>query len=332
MDLSPSCSIRKLALSISLICGSGLVTGCQTTAPVVKEDLVGKGNQYARDGLLREAADVYRNAIKEEPRNVTAHRNLGMVLVKSGNYKAAAQHLEKSMKRYGRDFDANFYLAEAYRAQDQYAEAIFRYKQALTIKPRDVKALKPLAWSYYKTRYYSEAYRTARVLLKITDKDDQSPIIMARTLLKLQRNREALQLIKKNKRRVAKESRPYYDSVEGDVLAALGKTDYAIKAYRSALQHQPLLAGALLGLGRAMLGKGHEKAAVTYMERAVRIRPRLTEAHYLLGQAYEKSDRKKALRYYEHFRRQAAADPEYVGLIGDVKARIAQLQTSKAAR
>jgi tetratricopeptide (TPR) repeat protein len=152
--------------------------GCATTP---KPEHLPLGNQYAKDGLLREAAEEYKKAIAEKPQLAAAHRNLGMVLVKLGDYKAASRHLEQAIGKYEKDFDANYYLGESYRAQDKYAEAIFRYKKALKLKDGDVRAMKPLAWSYFKIRYYSEALVTARELQKAAPEDDQVGVILART-------------------------------------------------------------------------------------------------------------------------------------------------------
>ncbi len=318
-------SLRFLVLALGLTL---LSTGCMTTD---KKNFVNLGNQYAKDGLLREAAESYKKALAQKPTNAVAQRNLGMVLVKVGDYPAAAKHLEKSMARYEKDFDANYYLGEAYRAQDKYAEAIFRYKKALKIKENDPRAMKPLAWSYFKIRYYSESLQLGRDLQKLSPNDDQVGIIVARTLLKLKRGNEALVVLNAARKTIAKSSRPFYASVEGDIYYDLDKREDAIKAYREALKDQPLLAGALLGLGRCMYDEGKTKQAITYMERAVRIRPRLTEAHYLLGKAYEGSDKEKSLRYYQFFRKQASADPEFIGFLPDVKQRMSKMQAPEAA-
>ena len=303
-----------------------IVSGCATNPKIT---LVTQGNQYAKDGLLREAADSYKKAISVKPNNFTAHRNLGMVLVKMGDYKGAVRHLEKAMPKFEKDFDANYYLGEGYRAQDKYAEAIFHYKRALKLKDGDTRALKPLAWSYFKIRYYSEALSIARDLQKIAPDDDQTAIIAARTLLKLKRPKEALTIVTSAKKQIAVASKPFYNSVEGDILYDLNDYEGAARAYREALKEQPLLAGALLGLGRYSLDKGKPQQAVTYMERAVRIRPRLTEGHYLLGKAYENIDKEKSLRYYRNFRKQASADPEFIARLNEVKQRISALQVGQ---
>jgi tetratricopeptide (TPR) repeat protein len=298
------------------------ISSCATTE---KSNYIAEGNQYAKDGLWREASESYKKALVVNSNNYTASRNLGMVMVKIGDYKNAIKYLEKSLTRYESDYDANFYLGEAYRAIDNYAEAIFRYKRALQIKPNQVKAQKPLAWSYFKIRYYSEALIISKTLLKSSPNDDQIAIIVARTLLKLKRPKEALAIVKNAKQNVNRGSKPFFASVEGDIYYELKNNEQAIRSYKLALKDQPLLAGALLGLGKVMLEQGNQKQAISYMERAIRIRPRLTEGHYFLGRAYETTDPQKSLRYYQIFRKQASADPEFISLLGEVKNRISSL-------
>ena len=54
------------------------------------------------------------------------------------------------------------------------------------------------------------------------------------------------------------------------------------------------------------------------MERAVRIKPSLTEGYYHLGKIYEKTDRRKSLSYYAKFRSLAKEDPEFLGQLSTV--------------
>jgi predicted Zn-dependent protease len=123
-----------------------------------------------------------------------------------------------------------------------------------------------------------------------------------------------------------KNSRAFFNSVEGDILYELGDGKNAEKMYRDALKDQPLLAGALLGLGKVMLDANKTKLAISYMERAVRVNPRITEAHYLLAKAFEPTDKEKALKYYQYFRKQASADPEFIAKLNEVKTKIGMLQ------
>lgn len=320
-----------LALSLLLV----QLTGCATIAPSKqsidqgrKTTHVSQGNQYARDGLLREAVQSYKQALAQEPDNMTAHRNLGIVLVKASDFSNAIVHLEKSLKVFDENFDANYYLAEAYRAVDNYGEAIFRYKSALKIQKEDPRALKSLAWSYYKTRYFTEALSISQKLLISSPNDDQVPIIIARIYLRLKRENEALAVLRKAMTRAATNSQPYYLSVEAEILHAKGATAQALAAYKKSLKAQPLLAGALLGTGRILLEQGKNIEAIDYLERAVRVKPRLFEGHYYLGKALQPTSPQRALRYFAHFRKNASADPELLDLVQDARKRIVSLSNS----
>jgi tetratricopeptide (TPR) repeat protein len=323
---------RSVLISFTITLCAASWTGCATTgAHKGDKDFIAQGNQYARDGLLREAAEEYRKALVQNPGNATANRNLGMVLVKTGDYKGAVTYLEKSLTKFSVDYDANFYLGEAYRALDQYADAIFRYKMALKLRPNEIRPLKALAWSFFKIRYYSEALSTAKKLVARAPADEQAAIILARTLLKVKRSGEALATLQNATNRAPKQAKPYLKSVEGDIYYETGDKKKAAEAYKLALKDQPMLAGALLGMGKCLADEGNNPKAISFMERAVRVRPNLTEAHYLLGRAYEKSDPGKSVRYYQNFRKQAATDPEYLGQLDEVKERVVFLKNNSNA-
>jgi tetratricopeptide (TPR) repeat protein len=307
--------MRNVLFILVTACGLGL-TACTTTTPQQAEPVVNAdfetGNQYTQDGLYREAVTSYQKVLSKTPNHFAAHRNLGMVLVKVGNYKKAIQHLEKSLAQFNENYEANFYLAEAYRAREKYADAIFRYKKALELRPNDQKVLKALSWSYFKIRYYSEALRTIRQLKDTPDEGNEIAIITARILLKINRPEKALAVIHKAEALAKKSELPFLQSVEGDIHRMSGNNEKAIEAYSEALKAQPLLPGALLGLGQALFTKDkNQEKALAYMERAIRVKPRFPEALYALGKAYESIDADKSLKYYKMFRKIANADPEF---------------------
>ena len=321
--------LRAILLALFL----GSAWGCQTTSQqnasknTTRDSLVSQGNQFARDGLLREAVDTYKKAISKDPKNLVARRNLGIVLLKAGDTKGAITNLEASMQNFEDNFESNFFLAEAYRAEDKYAEAIYRYKRALKISPDDGRALKSLAWSYFKIRFYSEAINIANKLQRKSPGDEQALMILARTQLKLKRENDALTTLKRGLERANSMSRPYFESVMAEVYAAQGKQQEALDMWRQALKNQPMLAGALLGAGRTLLESGQDKQALEYLERAVRVKPKMNEGHYWLARSLEKSNPERALKYFNFFKKNAAADPEFVELVQDAKKRSASLQS-----
>ncbi len=313
---------------LAILC-SGFLGACKQRRSYAD---LNKANQFARDGLYREAIDNYKKAMRYKAKRHVVNRNLGMVYVKTGNYKKAETHLRKSKDKYINNFENNFYLGEALRAQNKFADAIFHYQKALSVKPQDYKAMKSLSWSFFKIRYYSEALKTAKQLIKKSPQDPQANIILARTLIKLKRSNLAYKSLRRIEKSTSPKSRPYIASVMGDALYEMKNTSKAMKAYKFALKGQPLLAGALLGFGRCLLKANKVKDAVTYLERAVRSKPNLIEGHYLLGRVYEKVNSRKSIKYYNRFRKLAVSDPEYIAKSQIVKSRVVALRNKSQTK
>lgn len=306
------------------------MTACVTTSDENESGHLRRANSLAREGLFKESLEEYKQALQNKNEVSIASRNMGMVYVKLGDFKSAARYLEKVISKFEGDFDTNFYLGETYRAQDKYAEAIFRYQKALKIQDSEPKAMKALAWTYFKIRYYAEALSYAKRLKQIAPSDEQGTVILARTLLKLKRSDEALTVIRQSRERSDEESGAYLSSVEGDILFDRGDFGEAARLYRNALGIKPLLAGALLGLGRCLLEEHKDQQAIVYMERAIRIRPQFPEAYYFLGKAFEASDIGKSVRNYRTFIKQASEDPEFVAQVSEASQKVASVAAKRS--
>lgn len=310
--------VLYITFSIGLFCIS-----CQTTTDAVQLSL---GNEYAKQGLLREAIDQYRKVLTTNPENVAANRNIGIMLVKSGDYQNARRYLEFVSQKIPRDFDVNFYLGEICRAESRFGDAVYYYQQGLRTKPNDDRALKSLAWSFFKMRYYAEALSNANKLLEQGPRDGQAAIIATRIFIKLKRFDEALATVQASLPQADKALVPYLKSLEGDIFLSRGNPDQAKMAYSIALKEAPLTASALFGMGRIMILSHDHKRGALYLERALRIRPDLLEAHYLLGSLLAKSNPLSAKKHLEIFTKLAATDPDF---ISEVEASRKILRASK---
>lgn len=307
------------------------IYSCTTTSSKkTKASYYNIGNQYARDGLLREAITAYRKELAINPKNHMAIRNLGIVYVKTRDYKKAIYYLKSSLPKYPNNYDVNYFLGEAYRACERYEDAIYRYRKSLDTRKNSVKSAKALAWSYYKTHNYRGALKIINRLMKGGKNDIQLAIIATRIYIKLGQLNDAFTLISKTQAIAKKADLPYLHSVEGDLLYAKGEYNEAGIVYRKALKEQPLLAGALLGLGKCLLQKNAKiYLAISYFERALRLKPNLVEGLYFLGKIYENKDPKKSFRYYKLFIRRARGDPEYASFRNLVKNKIANWKVKR---
>lgn len=271
---------------------------CQTTN---SSDSLQSAYQAASLGLWREAIHAYHQVLSTSPRNAVAHRNLGILLVKIGEYQEGLQHLEKSQANFPKDSALAFYSGEAQRSLGLYDKAISSYQRVLSLQKHHRGALRSLCWTMLKTKQLETAGDFCSTMLEHQPLTVDDVVIYARVLLAQGKAHEALQFIAQQKKHFSSGKLSYVESVEGDVLFALHRYDEAARIYVQALRGNSLLPGPLLGLGKYYTTKGETEKAIEYLEKAVYIRPHLIEAQRLLGELLEKRNTKRAVFHYELF-------------------------------
>jgi len=298
----------------------------------VQDPLFSVAANYANEGLLRESIGVYYRILSKKPNSKIAQRNLGILLFNIGKHKKSIKFLKKSIKSFKNDFDSHFFLAENYRAKKMHGDAIYFYRKSLEIRPKNPRVLKLLSWSYYEIKYYKKAFKIIKLLYSLNKKDPQIPIILCRILLKTKRLKLAKKVINRALKKLSVEDllvRPFYLSIKGEIELILGKPIFAEKYFREALNIEPFMASALLGLGKIYQKFGKKKKAITYLNRALRVRPQTIEAHALLGELFEKKDVRKSVYHWLSYYRLAKDNPEYLHRIESVRKQIALLKTKK---
>ncbi len=280
-------------------------------------------DDFVSQGLYREAIYQYQEALKLQAHNATAHAHLGFILLKVGDYKGAIQHLEQSLNAFKTDFEVNFALAEAYRVSKVYSKSIYFYQSALEIRKNDLKALRSLAWTYLKIRFYSEALQTATAANSLYPKDEDTKVILARTLISLKQFSKASGLVRNFPWSSQNKAGAY--SLGGDIAMGKGKINEAMKFYRKALKDNPLLASALFGLAKALMQKRDFAQARTFLEKGIRIAPEYVPAYLQLAQIYETVDLSQSVAFYQKFYEFAALDPEYIESLESIEKKIASL-------
>jgi tetratricopeptide (TPR) repeat protein len=115
-------------------------------------------------------------------------------------------------------------------------------------------------------------------------------------------------------------SAPSLQRYRGDALLALGRIDAAVEAYQAAVGDDPDDWQAVLGWGRALLGRGSLKEALDRFLATTEARPSLTQGWRELARTLEALGRhREALTALERAEFGARQDPEFWGL----RARVA---------
>lgn len=289
-----------------------------------------KANESVLAKQWRSAERSYDRVLTIDSEHSEAIRNLGIVKFKLKEYHQALKLFERVQSFYAnRDFDFNFYRAETNRVLARFAQAAASYEAALKIKPKDVMTLKSLSWTYFRLNAYKEALAVATKGISLHPGDIQLGLIKVRIFLKLGRMTEVNELLTNLKKTASQEQVPFIQSVEGDASLATDNCEKATVSYKSALKKEPLLAGALLGLGKCTLKMGEIEKGAELVESALRIQPKLVEAYYILAQVYEKSDPKRSMAFYKAFYQRSASDPFFAKKRKDVKEKV-RLASSKS--
>ena len=120
-----------------------MIVSIQTSAQNDRQ-LIREGNRAFRSGKIAEAETAYRKATTANPANSEAHYNLGCVLLKQKNDKAAETEFSQAAtlsKDKQQQSKAHYNLGFIEQQRHNYQEAIKHYENSLKLNPKDDDAL-----------------------------------------------------------------------------------------------------------------------------------------------------------------------------------------------
>lgn len=116
---------------------------------------------YTDAGVNTEAIRAYQELLKLDPYNAQAHSNVGILLMREGDFNSALAHYNKSIEINPKNYYAYINRANYYFRMSEYENAISDAKQALEFMNNGVEAASLLAIIYAllgdeenKKRYY----------------------------------------------------------------------------------------------------------------------------------------------------------------------------------
>ena len=244
-----------------------------TSQAAESDRLIAEGNRAEKQGRLREACALYREAVKAAPGYAKAHLNLGIGLEAVGDADGAVRSYEAALACDPRDAYANYNLGKMLYTRGVLARAEELLRTALERKP-----VFPEAWVVLGSIYELQGRPDAAL--------------------------DALEIALKERPDVAGVWYNY-----AGVLQKLGRPSDAIAAYRKALTLAPDYAEALYDLGVALRNQGQYDEAAACFHRVLDRKPDLAEAHYCLGVLCDDQDRHD--ESLASFRKALSLNPEY---------------------
>lgn len=269
----------KKLLIISLI-----FLGCSVYANEMTEDYFDMATNYCIQGNYREAINYLDKILLIEPNNknildlrnglrlIIQGKNDSFILSKSASVKASVnakrngnKQEELSSLTSSSDYWGYYFLAEYYKQNKDYNNAITYFVKSVNAKPTLVQCYIEIAICYYENGKYSEAITYLNQYLKANSQDDFAYFLKAKCEANLGNNETALSDIMTAQ---AIEDAIDYRFLEGKIL-------FNMQRYQQALDKLTPLISEIntaeiykyIGLSQAELG---EKAdAVINLERSI---------------------------------------------------------------
>ena len=199
--------------------------------------LLAEAERLQRAGNIPDAARTYSRILRQEPQNVQALQQLGLICFAAGQFADAERLLAGAVRANPGSAELSYSRGCALQQLGRHEDALAAFARALSIRPE-----------------FAEARNNRGV-----------------TLLTLDRAAEALTCFD----RVAKQH-PQLATVHNNRATALNmlkRHDEALQAARTALALQPQSPDALFSLGSAIAALGRREEALSSFERALALSP-----------------------------------------------------------
>lgn len=194
-------------------------------------------NIYFQQEEMGKAANWYRSAIEKFPNFRRAHKNLGMIYVRSGIFADAIEPLTKSIELGASDGLTYGLLGYCYANQGDQIAAEAAYRQAVLLQPKTLDWKLGLARTFFKQQKFEEASVLCGQLIKENPARDDLWLLQANAYLGMKQTLKAA------------ENFEYVDALGkakvstlntlGDIYVNEGMMDMAAEAYRKALDLDP---------------------------------------------------------------------------------------------
>jgi len=135
--------------------------------PENKIGLVNLAQAYSGAGERAEAKEVLRRAIRIYPDSEEIHRILGWMLIREGDYEAAAAVMAEFINQAPRSAQAHYMYGFAWFYAKKWDKAIEAFRHSRDLNPRYPKAPYLLAICYEQTRRRQEALAALDAYLKL---------------------------------------------------------------------------------------------------------------------------------------------------------------------
>ena len=285
---------------------------------IERDTLILKARQTSWKGNYDEAISIYRQLIKDNPKDIEAMLGLASVLswqkkyqesstiyqkvrdmrpdipdgelgllrlrAWQGEHAAAEEGLKALHSKHPERFDILMLLAQVTAWQKKYKVSVEYYKKALAIHPENPEATKGLATTY---KWMKNTKEGVKLYAKILEKDpDNVDALMGTGILYSQdgKNKEAIVYLEKA--RDAAPNRADIRAMLGSLYSWTAQLDDAVTELQKSVALEQGNISNFIALGRIFRWQLKKEESIKLYQRALKLDPNNTEALVGLGRVY----------------------------------------------
>lgn len=228
------------------------------------------GVVYQRNNRVADAAELFQRVVQAEPKNVAALVNLGLALGQLHRGQDGIPYLQRAVALDPSNLTAHQNLAAAYLQVDQVASGIRELKTAIALAPNLPKTHYDLGVAYKLQDDAADAIPQLETAEKLDPTGYEAPYVLGLLYDQVARYPEAAQQLERSLKLHGQNGDGW--STLGSVYLKLGKLPEAAAALRNAIQQLPthsdphlLLANVLIKQGSVSEAAQERKVAAQLM-------------------------------------------------------------------
>lgn len=286
------------------------------------------GKEGQKDEILRSLEQIWVEKIKQNPRDASAHMNLGVVLQKKGDFKGAHREYKIAESINPNDITTRLNLGTLYQEKNQYSTALRAYDSILQVKPEHLLA------HYYKGTALrdkgdlEEAIKEFQFILRHSSDHKKAKEALFETVLLFKNPNDIVNILEtfaRNNPRdaVAQFKYAFY-------LHSIDRFDEAMEYYHRTIKADPTYTEAYLNIANIYKQREEIPLAVSILEKGLKVMPENKRVDEMLTlvksevatvryqyalQMHTKGEYEKAIKEYKNIIRISEPDSDlYVNL------------------
>ena len=269
----------------------------QRNAKITQSNAItAKADTFLENNSLDQAISNYREALKQNSKNVAAAHGLSdaltakaVVTAGDSNDMAALPMLEEAVKLDNRNDVAFAKLGDIYMAASQSAKSLESYENASRINPDLADVYLPLGNGLLAAGEVAKAEMASRNAERLGVRDAEAQNLKGIILFRQNKNADALKIFDGVLQTNGRNSTArYYQAM---IYDRMNEPERSIAAYREAVTAEPAFAPAWFDLGVAYYNKGEYIEAASAYQQTIKYDADNAEAHANLASTYRQLER-----------------------------------------